>query len=221
MQYKILPSLLAADILHLAKEVDAITFAGADGLHLDVMDNHYVPNLTFGPSVCRSLRAYSEQALIDVHLMTTPTDALIAHFADAGATRISIHANATLHLDRSLELIQRHNCLAGIVVNPGDSLEVLHWIQHRLDFVLIMTVNPGFGGQVLIPDVIEKIARAHEKYPNLPICVDGGIHADNIAALAEAGATEFVVGTALFHSQDYHKTILELREALSSSKTSR
>lgn len=214
MTYKILPSLLSADILNLGKEIDSVLKAGADMLHLDVMDNHYVPNLTFGPSVCKALRQHNGSTPIDVHLMVTPVNSLIQEFASAGASRISIHPDATIHLDRSLQLIKEHHCLAGLVLNPATSLDALTWSIHRLDFVLVMTVNPGFGGQTLIPEVISKITEISKRYPDLPICVDGGVTINNIALLATAGATEFVAGSSIFKSPDYQKTIESMREKL-------
>lgn len=198
--------------MRLGEEVDAVIKAGADMLHLDIMDNHYVPNLTFGPAVCEALRKHAPLIPIDVHLMVTPVDELIAQFAKAGATRISIHPDATIHLDRSLQLIRAHHCQAGLVLNPATSLDSLNWSIHNLDFVLIMTVNPGFGGQRLIPEVIPKIAQIRQLYPNLSICVDGGITIDNIASLAHAGATEFVAGSAIFQKNDYKKTIQQMRQ---------
>ena len=210
----IYPSLLSADSLRLGEEVSALIHAGIDTVHLDIMDNHYVPNLTFGPGVARSLRQKFPKLNIDVHLMTTPVDALITQFAEAGASRISIHPDATIHLDRSLDLIQSHGCQAGLVLNPSTSLDVLTWCMHRIDFVLIMTVNPGFGGQSLIPSVIMKIKRLREIYPALPLCVDGGVNSDNITSLAKAGATQFIMGSAFFKEPDYVKTITSLRQAL-------
>jgi ribulose-phosphate 3-epimerase len=211
MTYQIHPSLLAADLLHLGDEINEVIKGGADMVHYDVMDNHYVPNLTFGPSLCQTIRKHHKTLPIDVHLMTRPSDDLIEQFVDAGATRISIHPDATIHLDRSLSLIQEQGCLAGLALNPATSPEHINWCIHRLDFVLIMTVNPGFGGQKLIPEVIEKIKFIHHKYPKLPICVDGGVTTDNIAMLAAAGATQFVAGTAIFKHKNYSKTISELR----------
>lgn len=214
MSYNILPSLLSADILNLAQEVDDVIQAGADMLHLDIMDNHYVPNLTYGPAVCSALRRHAPLMPIDVHLMVKPVDELITQFALAGASRISIHPDATIHLDRSLQLIHDHHCQAGLVLNPATSLDSLEWSIHRLDFVLVMTVNPGFGGQKLIPEVLPKITEIHTRYPKLPICVDGGVTADNIAELAKAGATEFVAGSAIFNSNDYQQTIRVMRDML-------
>lgn len=214
MRYNILPSLLSADILNLGKEVDDVIQAGADMLHLDVMDNHYVPNLTYGPAVCHALRRHAPSIPIDVHLMVTPVDTLILQFAIAGATRISIHPDASIHLDRSLQLIHDNHCQAGLVLNPATSIDCLQWCAHRLDFILVMTVNPGFGGQTLIPEILPKISDIRSQYPKLPICVDGGITTDNIAALAQAGATEFVAGSAIFNSNNYQKVIAAMREQL-------
>lgn len=214
-KFKILPSLLSADITRIGEEVNAVMQAGADMLHVDVMDNHYVPNLTFGPLICQGLRKRFSDLPIDVHLMVAPVDALIKQFAEAGATRISIHPDASIHLDRSLQLIQESGCKAGLVLNPATSLEGIDYCIHRLDFVLIMTVNPGFAGQSLIPEVITKISKLHKLHPKLPICVDGGITAENIGQLARAGATEFVAGSAIFNSGDYSKTIAKMREQLS------
>jgi ribulose-phosphate 3-epimerase len=214
MNYYILPSLLSAAILNLAQVVDDVIQAVEDMLHGDVMDNHYVPNLTYGPAVCSALRRHAPLMPIDVHLMVKPVDELIIQFALAGASRISIHPDATIHLDRSLQLIRENHCQAGLVINPATSLDSLEWSIHRLDFVLVMTVNPGFGGQKLIPEVLPKITDIHALYPKLPICVDGGVTTNNIAELAKAGATEFVAGSAIFNSSDYQETIRSMREQL-------
>lgn len=211
MKSLILPSLLSADITRLGEEVAQVINAGADMIHFDVMDNHYVPNLSFGPPVCETLHKCFPNLLLDVHLMTNPVDNLIKQFAKAGANRISIHPDATIHLDRSLELIQQQGCQAGLVLNPAVPPDCLAWCTHRLDFVLIMTVNPGFGGQALIPEVIDKVKLIHQRYPTLPLCVDGGINIDNIAMLAAAGASQFVAGSAIFSSKDYTKTINAMR----------
>lgn len=211
IRYQILPSLLSADMMQLGQETEAVMSAGADMVHVDIMDNHYVPNLTFGPLLCEKLHKHFPTLAIDVHLMVSPVDALIPTFAQAGVARISIHPDATIHLDRSLQLIKESGCQAGLVLNPSTSLDCLDWCVHRLDFVLIMTVNPGFGGQALIPEIIEKIVTLHKKYPSLPICVDGGVSETNIYELAHAGATEFVAGSAIFHSDDYAKTIATMR----------
>lgn len=213
MTYQILPSILSADFTRLGEEIAAVMQAGADMIHFDVMDNHYVPNLTFGPLLCEALHQRFNKLPIDVHLMTTPVDSLIHSFAKAGAHRISIHPDATYHLDRSLQYIKDAGCQAGLVLNPATPLDCIEWCVHRIDFILIMTVNPGFGGQTLIPEVIKKIDQAHRKYPHLPICVDGGITPDNIQSIALAGATEFVAGSTIFKSNDYAKTIAMLRTA--------
>ncbi|MDI9817723.1 MULTISPECIES: ribulose-phosphate 3-epimerase [unclassified Legionella] len=216
MTYLIAPSLLSADMTRLGEEVAAVMQAGADLIHFDVMDNHYVPNLTFGPVICEALHQRFPKAIIDVHLMTNPVDELISQFAKAGANRISIHPDATIHLDRSLQLIHQQQCKTGLVLNPATPPECLQWCIHRLDFVLVMTVNPGFGGQQLIPDTIHKIKWIKQQYPHLPICVDGGVSLENIALLAEAGATQFIAGSAIFSTDDYAKTIAAMRLKLAS-----
>jgi ribulose-phosphate 3-epimerase len=213
--FKILPSILSADLTRLGDEVQAVHEAGADMIHFDVMDNHYVPNLTFGPSICNALHKRFPSLTLDVHLMTTPVDDLIVEFAKAGAHRLSIHPDATIHLDRSLQLIKEKGCEAGLVLNPSTPINCLKWCYHHLNFVLVMTVNPGFGGQRLIPKMIEKISDIRNLYPDLPICVDGGVDIDNIAKLASAGATEFVAGSAIFKSTDYKKVISGMRHQLS------
>lgn len=212
--YQILPSILSADMLSLADDIQKVLLAGADMLHLDVMDNHYVPNLTIGPHICEQLHQRFPNVPLDVHLMIKPVDNMIASFAKAGASRISIHPDATTHLDRSLQLIQSHGCQVGLALNPATSLDCLTWCAHRLDFVLVMTVNPGFGGQSLISQMIDKILSIHEQYPALPISVDGGVNLDNILQLAHAGATQFVAGSAIFNSKSYEKTIASFRKRL-------
>lgn len=214
MDYKILPSILSADLVKLGEEVNAVLQAGADMIHVDVMDHHYVPNLTFGPILCQALHEAYPHVPLDVHLMVTPVTALIQSFIKAGASRISIHADATIHLDQDLCDIQKHGCKAGLAINPAQSIDCIQWCRQRLDFVLIMTVNPGFGGQSLIPEVIKKIALIHQLYPELSICVDGGVNSYNIAQLAQAGATEFVAGSSIFKSTNYTKTIQDMRQAL-------
>lgn len=210
-RYQILPSLLSANTMCLGEEIAAVIQAGADLLHLDVMDNHYVPNLTFGSLICEQVHQQFPTIPIDVHLMASPVDPLIEQFAASGAHRISIHPDATIHLDRSLQLIKQLGCQAGLVLNPSTPLSCLDWCIHRLDFVLLMMVNPGFAGQALLPELINKITQLHKLYPSLPICVDGGVSLDNIHCLAVAGAREFVAGSAIFHSNDYAHTIQILR----------
>ena len=213
-RYKILPSILSADMTRIGEEANAVMQAGADMLHIDVMDNHYVPNLTFGPMICQALHNRFSDVPLDVHMMVSPVDALIQSFAKAGAARITIHPDATIHLDRSLQSIKDAGCLAGLALNPATSLDCLTHCLHRIDFVLVMTVNPGFGGQTLIPEVISKIAALHALHPHLPIAVDGGINVTNIRSLAKAGATEFIAGSTIFGSPNYAKTIASLREQL-------
>ncbi|MGQ3890659.1 ribulose-phosphate 3-epimerase [Legionella sp. CNM-4043-24] len=210
----IAPSLLSADMTRLGEEVESVMQAGADMIHFDVMDNHYVPNLTIGPFICQALSNRFPNVTIDVHLMTNPVDDLIVQFAKAGASRISIHPDASIHLDRSLQLIRQQGALAGCVLNPATSPDVLLWCRHRLDFVLVMTVNPGFGGQTLIPEMMDKIKFIKKHYPDLPICVDGGVTVDNIKELADAGATQFVAGSAIFSSPDYKTTLAAMRQRL-------
>lgn len=214
MTYQILPSMLSADLTCLGEEVDSVMQSGADGIHFDVMDNHYVPNLTFGPAFCDALIKRFPNLPIDVHLMVQPVDALIEAFAKAGAKRISIHPDATIHLDRSIQLIKDLGCQAGLVLNPATSIDVLTWSAYKLDFVLVMTVNPGFGGQKLIPEVINKITQIRQLYPQLDLCVDGGVTIKNIATLAHAGANQFVAGSAIFNSDNYQTTINAMREQL-------
>jgi ribulose-phosphate 3-epimerase len=208
--------MLSADLTRLGEEVDAVMQAGADFIHFDVMDNHYVPNLTFGPTFCEALIKRFPHLPIDVHLMAQPVDTLIEAFAKAGAKRISIHPDSTIHLDRSLQLINALGCEAGLVLNPATPIDVMTWCAHQLDFVLIMTVNPGFGGQKLIPEVINKITQIRQRYPELDLCVDGGVTTKNIAALAQAGANQFVAGSAIFNSDNYQETIKIMREQLAS-----
>lgn len=211
MPYLILPSLLAANLMNLGDEISRVMQAGADMIHLDVMDNHYVPNLTFGPLFCQAIHKQFNDLAIDVHLMVHPVDELIQKFADAGATRISIHPEATTHLNRSLQLIKELGCETGLVLNPATLLESATWCTEQLDFILIMTVNPGFGGQKLITSIIKKIEQCAHRYPGIPICVDGGVTIENIRTLANAGATQFVAGSTIFNSNDYTKTIAQLR----------
>jgi ribulose-phosphate 3-epimerase len=218
MTYSILPSILSADLTNLGDEVESVIQAGADYIHFDVMDNHYVPNLTFGPAFCEALLQRIPELPIDVHLMVQPVDTLIEAFARAGAKRISIHPDASIHLDRSLKLIKDLGLEAGLVLNPATPVEVLTWCAHKLDFVLVMTVNPGFGGQKLIPEIIDKISQISKLYPKLDLCVDGGVTIENIAALARMGANQFVAGSAIFNSTNYQQTIDAMREELAHIK---
>ncbi|MES2218199.1 MAG: ribulose-phosphate 3-epimerase [Pseudomonadota bacterium] len=212
------PSLLAADFARLGAEAEAVLAAGADMLHLDVMDNHYVPNLSVGPLVCEALRKYGINAPIDVHLMVNPVDALITEFAKAGASYITFHPEASLHPDRSLELIHQHGCKAGIALNPATTLHHLEYLWDKLDMLLIMSVNPGFGGQKYIPAITEKISKARqlidERGKNMLLAIDGGIKVDNILQAASAGADTFIAGSAIFKEQDYAKVIADMRAEL-------
>lgn len=216
--YKIAPSILSADFARLGAEVDAVLEAGADFIHFDVMDNHYVPNLTVGPMVCKALRNYGVTAPIDVHLMVEPVDDLIVQFADAGATYITFHPEASRHVDRSLQLIKDKGCKAGLVLNPVTSLEQLHYVMDKLDMLLLMSVNPGFGGQKFIPYVLDKLraARSLIDASGCPIRleVDGGVGLANIREVAEAGADTFVAGSAIFNAPDYSAVIAEMRAQL-------
>jgi ribulose-phosphate 3-epimerase len=217
--YKIAPSLLSADFSRLGEEAQAVLDAGADMLHLDVMDNHYVPNLTVGPLVCAALRHYGIKAPIDVHLMTKPVDRLISDFAEAGATNISFHPDASTHVDRSLDLIRKHGCKAGLALNPATTLDCLEYVIDKLDLILIMSVNPGFGGQSFIPSSLEKIKRTRALIAdrNIDIAVDGGVKSDNIGDIAKAGANLFVAGSAIFDQPDYAAVIKNMRAKLAAT----
>jgi ribulose-phosphate 3-epimerase len=220
MSYMIAPSILAADLAQLGAECDAVLSAGADMIHFDVMDNHYVPNLTFGPVVCEALRKHGIDAPIDVHLMVEPVDSLIEMFADAGASYITFHPEASRHVDRSLKLITSKGCKAGLVLNPATPLSLIEPVLHQLDMLLLMSVNPGFGGQKFIPYVLEKVAqaRAMVRQQNLDVRieVDGGIGVANIRSVAEAGADTFVAGSAIFGADDYEDVIAQMRAELDS-----
>ena len=221
MAYRIAPSILSADFARLGEEVKAVARAGADLIHFDVMDNHYVPNLTVGPLVCAAVRPHVELP-IDVHLMVSPVDALVAEFAKAGANIITFHPEASQHVDRTISLIKQSGCKAGLVFNPATPLHYLDHTLDKLDMVLLMSVNPGFGGQQFIASVLPKIADVRKridavsKMSGKPIWleVDGGIKADNIAEVARAGADTFVAGSAIFGSKDYARTIADMRSQL-------
>ncbi|HVN99662.1 MAG TPA: ribulose-phosphate 3-epimerase [Steroidobacteraceae bacterium] len=217
----IAPSILSADFARLGAEVDAVLAAGADIVHFDVMDNHYVPNLTIGPLVCEALRRHGVTAPIDVHLMIEPVDRIVPDFAKAGATYISFHPEASAHIDRTIGLIREHGCRPGLVFNPATPLDWLDYTLDKLDLVLLMSVNPGFGGQQFIPGVLPKIAAVRERVRasgrEVRVEVDGGIKADNIAAVARAGADTFVAGSAIFGSKDYPATIRALRAGIASA----
>jgi ribulose-phosphate 3-epimerase len=217
-KYVIAPSLLAADFARLGEEASAVIAAGADILHLDVMDNHYVPNLTVGPLACQALRKFGLSAPIDVHLMVQPVDHLIVEFAKAGATYISFHPEASEHIDRSLDLIRTHGCKAGLAFNPATPLHYLEYEWDKIDMILIMSVNPGFGGQTFIPASLEKISRARELIKasgkQVRLSVDGGIKVDNIRIAKDAGADMFVAGSAIFQTGDYKKVIDNMRKEL-------
>jgi len=214
---RIAPSILSADFARLGEEVKAVERAGADLIHFDVMDNHYVPNLTVGPLVCAALRPHVKLPL-DVHLMVTPVDSLVAPFAKAGANIISFHPEASEHIDRTISLIKENGCKAGLVLNPATPLSYLDYTLEKVDLVLLMSVNPGFGGQQFIPSVLPKIAEVRKRIEKSgkPIWleVDGGIKTDNIAEVARAGADTFVAGSAIFGAQDYAATIRDMRERL-------
>ena len=216
----IAPSILSANFAKLGEEVDDVLAAGADWVHFDVMDNHYVPNLTIGPLVCEALRKHGVTAPIDVHLMVKPVDRIVPDFAAAGASIISFHPEASEHVHRTVQLIRSHGCQAGLVLNPATPLEVLDYVLPELDLVLLMSVNPGFGGQAFIPSTLDKLKRVRDRIDKLgkPIRleVDGGVKADNIAAIAAAGADAFVAGSAIFNAPDYAAVISRMRAEVAS-----
>ena len=216
--YLIAPSILSADFARLGDEVNAVLDAGADVIHFDVMDNHYVPNLTIGPMICEALRTHKITAPIDVHLMVSPVDQLILDFAKAGATYISFHPEATAHVDRSLQLVRDQGCKSGLVFNPASPLNSLEFLMDKLDVILLMSVNPGFGGQKFITSTLKKLEQVRKliddsAYP-IRLEVDGGGGIDNIREIADAGADMFVAGSAIFNSKDYAKTIAAMRGEL-------
>ena len=214
----IAPSILSADFARLGEEVDNVLKAGADWVHFDVMDNHYVPNLTIGPLVCSALRKHGVTAPIDVHLMVQPVDRIVPDFAEAGASLISFHPEASSHVHRTIQLIKSHGCKAGLVLNPATPVDVLDWVLEDLDMVLVMSVNPGFGGQAFIPSALEKLRAIRSKIDAsgkpIRLEIDGGVKADNIGEIAAAGADTFVAGSAIFNAPDYAEVIARMRAAV-------
>jgi ribulose-phosphate 3-epimerase len=218
----ILPSILSADFARLGEEVDAVLRGGASAIHFDVMDNHYVPNLTVGPLICEALRKYGTVVPIDVHLMVSPVDRIVPDFAAAGATFISFHPEATEHIDRTIELIREHGCRPGLVFNPATPLDYLDYTLEKLDLVLIMSVNPGFGGQKFIPTALHKLAQARQRIDSsgraVRLEIDGGVKVDNIQAVARAGADTFVAGSAIFGSKNYGQTIRAMHDEIEAAR---
>jgi ribulose-phosphate 3-epimerase len=218
----IAPSILSADFARLGEEVDAVLAAGADWVHFDVMDNHYVPNLTIGPMVCEALRRHGVTAPIDVHLMVEPVDRIVPDFARAGASLISFHPEASAHVHRTIQLIRGEGCRAGLVLNPATPVEVLDYVLEDLDLVLLMSVNPGFGGQSFIPSALDKLRRVRAliaaRAPQVRLEIDGGVKPDNIGATAAAGADTFVAGSAIFGAPDYAEVIARMKQAVADSR---
>lgn len=218
MEPLIAPSILSADFARLGEEVDAVLAAGADIVHFDVMDNHYVPSLTIGPMVCQALRQYGIKAPIDVHLMVRPVDRIIGDFIDAGASYITFHPEGSDHIDRSLQLVRAGGCKSGLVFNPSTPLSYLDYVMDKVDMILIMSVNPGFGGQKFIPAALDKLREARQRIEasgyDIRLEIDGGVKASNIREIAAAGADTFVAGSAIFGAEDYEATILEMKQEI-------
>ena len=214
----IAPSILSADFARLGEEVDAVVAAGAEWIHFDVMDNHYVPNLTIGPLICEALRKHGVKAPIDVHLMVKPVDRIVPDFAKAGATNISFHPEASEHIDRTIQLIKASGCTAGLVFNPGTPLSYLDYVLDKIDLVLLMSVNPGFGGQSFIPSALDKLRQVRERIDasgrKIRLEIDGGVKRDNIAEIARAGADTFVAGSAIFNEKDYRDVIAAMHASV-------